>query len=1260
MLQGRERDRMNDEKFHIRKGSLSFSTESVNVTLQPGSAYDGSFTIYGPEGHAVNGFVTSSEPAVRLLTNEFSGACEAIAFSVNTEGWEADGSEIVEGEFCILSDNGEYRIPYRFTCRRELPASSLGPVKNLTHFTNLARTNWREAVELFYREDFHEVLREERRENPNSNPKEAAVRRPGLQTLYRALSARKGNEHNVEEFLIAAQQKRPAEFRADPGEISVDLMLLRDEKDRGLVYRPVRVRQNGWGYTRLSVSVSGDFLTADTHTLGADSFCDGAAAVTLAIDPLQLHGGRNYGCIVLTPAYGDAIRIPVTVSCGVQTALRTIHRRQQHEIICSMMQEYLLLRGKKLDSKTFAEHMGHLIRRLQDSDRSNPLTTLYKIHYLLTVHQEKDAVWELQALNRRLSGLEQELPEFSLAQFDLEDDLTYSYRMYLTALCAEAGSAGDLSGQDAGWSYGICRDVIRSISRKQRQNPDNFWIAWLLLYADSDRMLHPQETARALRRQYEAGSRSPILYMEYFQLLQNAAGLLHELGDFELQTLYFAARRGLVTEELLPQINYLSLRRKTFSKKLYRILTMCYREEMAKLQKRELLESICTLLIRGNMTDASCFVWYQRGVEAGLTITRLLDYYMMSLPEGYEGSLPQMVVRYYAYQNTLPWMQAACLYRVVSEHREEYGDFYDSYMQQMDRFTEEQLLQHRMSPDLIRLYQQYLSGRHVLTNEMAEAAVPIVFSRSVQTDSTGNALHVVVLYDHYLREQYAPLHGGTAYLPIYGDHNLVLLEDEQGDRYAASVPFTVTALMEYRRLTDILAPYETDNIGFDLYRTELGLDGAEGGREHPKEKTPWPVSAQNEGRYRLLVQLEEIPEDYKCRLRRLLLDYYAGQADTGRLSDLLQEVQPEGMPRRIRTQLIAEMAAAGLTKKAYAWLVRYGCKDIGGETLLRIVDGMLEETEGTGNEDLIHIAYAAFQKGSYHDRLLELIADCWDGRTEELALIRLALEGFGHQTGNLSSRMLTQLLFTGEYGEERRELILDALSFGADTEQMADVLAQSGHFYYVMGKEMSAEEFDLIGEFGRQGIPLLDICRIAWLKNRSEQSGEIADKALEITDLFLSDLLERRIVFPFFRQFIGILPALQAYADETLVEYRSPIGETPPGRVLYHYAMERGGVRDAYSAREMKEMYEGVYVAGFLLFFGEQMHYYITDDDAEKNIVESGTVGQDARNPSSGRDRFDAINEIAMLAAMGRDTEALSKLEQYSRKAHLVHRLFQG
>ena len=111
-------------------------------------------------------------------------------------------------------------------------------------------------------------------------------------------------------------------------------------------------------------------------------------------------------------------------------------------------------------------------------------------------------------------------------------------------------------------------------------------------------------------------------------------------------------------------------------------------------------------------------------------------------------------------------------------------------------------------------------------------------------------------------------------------------------------------------------------------------------------------------------------------------------------------------------------------------------------------------------------------------------------------------------------------------------------------------------------------------------------------------------------------------------------------------------------KIVYHYAMEKDGARQQYRARKMKEMYEGVYVTGFLLFFGEQLHYYITNDEEEKNVVESGTLGQDARIAEDEEDRFGMINRISMLTALGRDEEALDRIENYTHRAFLEKRMF--
>ena len=111
--------------------------------------------------------------------------------------------------------------------------------------------------------------------------------------------------------------------------------------------------------------------------------------------------------------------------------------------------------------------------------------------------------------------------------------------------------------------------------------------------------------------------------------------------------------------------------------------------------------------------------------------------------------------------------------------------------------------------------------------------------------------------------------------------------------------------------------------------------------------------------------------------------------------------------------------------------------------------------------------------------------------------------------------------------------------------------------------------------------------------------------------------------------------------------------------VVFHYAMDEDDKNVVFTSQVMKEMYEGIYVTGFLLFFGEQMHYFITDDPEEKNIVESGTAGQDVRVMDQSTQRFGMINSIAMNAALMKSREAYQALREYSRLSYLADTLFE-
>ena len=87
-------------------------------------------------------------------------------------------------------------------------------------------------------------------------------------------------------------------------------------------------------------------------------------------------------------------------------------------------------------------------------------------------------------------------------------------------------------------------------------------------------------------------------------------------------------------------------------------------------------------------------------------------------------------------------------------------------------------------------------------------------------------------------------------------------------------------------------------------------------------------------------------------------------------------------------------------------------------------------------------------------------------------------------------------------------------------------------------------------------------------------------------------------------------------------------------------------------------MVRGFYVSSFFLFYGEQVHYFITDDPEEKNIVESGTIGQDARIDLARTDRFAQIDAVSISAAQRDREKTLQLLGEYTKSEYLTDALF--
>ena len=189
-------------KYFYAERNLDFSTPRVELYLGAGESVEGSFTIFGSEERLLVGKISSTELRMQVITRDFSGTPYEASYRFDATGLSK--GDVIQGDFRIISNQGEYFLPFVVNIRLDHIASSLGDIRNLFHFANLAKTDWKEAVDLFYSDEFISIF---------------SGTEGQYESLYRGLSEIPGNEQNVEEFLIAINKKQPMNFLLDVKEI---------------------------------------------------------------------------------------------------------------------------------------------------------------------------------------------------------------------------------------------------------------------------------------------------------------------------------------------------------------------------------------------------------------------------------------------------------------------------------------------------------------------------------------------------------------------------------------------------------------------------------------------------------------------------------------------------------------------------------------------------------------------------------------------------------------------------------------------------------------------------------------------------------------------------------------------------------------------------------------------------------------------------------------------------------------------------------
>ena len=139
---------MTETERMITQRYLDFSCEKIAFTISPGEISEGVFEIHS-SNKAAKGIIISTDTRMRTSTGQFAG--EHCLISYAFDGTYLETGATVLGKFIVLSTVGEYVLPFEIRVECPKIEGTIGVVKDLFHFTNLAKLNWQEAVSIFYK-----------------------------------------------------------------------------------------------------------------------------------------------------------------------------------------------------------------------------------------------------------------------------------------------------------------------------------------------------------------------------------------------------------------------------------------------------------------------------------------------------------------------------------------------------------------------------------------------------------------------------------------------------------------------------------------------------------------------------------------------------------------------------------------------------------------------------------------------------------------------------------------------------------------------------------------------------------------------------------------------------------------------------------------------------------------------------------------------------------------------------------------------------
>lgn len=1014
---------------------------------------------------------------------------------------------------------------------------------------------------------------------------------------YEGFACARPSGQNMEEFLIGVNKKKPVSISVDKSE---EIFMASKEPQSGCF----TITKDNWGYTEIRLRTDCEFIKLSKPVLTHDDFIGKTYLYEYIIDASAMHAGRNFGRIYIDGVYQS---FTIDITAGVRDDDGSISgiavTKDIKECMVGIMELYTSFRLKRIVTGVWANETISILNHLHALMPDEHMYELMKAQAFIINRQRQEAKWILD--------------DFKHSNPDKKAPI-WGYYLYLMTLLEREPSYID--------------NMTHEVELIFYENPDSVLLFWVLLFLRNQYFDDNAGKLKDIKYWVLRGCSSPYLYIEAYYLISQDPYLIKELSVFELRILSWAVKKKALTKELAGAIFEAVDLAGGFDNRVYELLTAAY--EICP--EAEYVGIICSYLIKGHKNDTCFHKWFELGIENKLRLTGLYESYLITMDDRQISPVPKIIKMYFSYDNKLPYRKLAVLYNNIIAAKETEPEVYHKYRKAMGRFAMDQAQLRHIDDNLAVLYDDMLELGFI-NEELSAAFSDIIYTHKLIVFD--KRIVRAIIYQNEMKEpQIVPVTDQCAYFELFSNDYVILFEDSRGYRYVKSISYRLQRLMDAEKYLDRCISLSPDRPQYIVSHFKNIRDYSDFTKGDLKLFKPVFYS-------------ESFSDSYKAVMGYRILKYCQLHDYEDYVRPFLQSIDFDILQKDARKYLIDMLVSNRLYEKAYDMAMEYGIDMLAAASQVVLCENALK-VQHVDDDFMVQLAISAFKTGKYSDLVLKYLCENYTGPTDELINLWHAADKFSISSMKLDERILEQGIYTQIEPEKISDIFLEYYKRAGNDKLILAYISLVAHGYLHSGRCKADFIFDIIEKRFIGNRTLNDACQLALLKHFAEKT-DITQAELEIEDTLLKYYIYNNMYFDFFARLDYRLLKKYFIYDKAFLQYES----TPGTHVVLHYSRDEDG--EEFNSEDMVEMYDGIYVKAFVIFFGELIRYYITEEhDNSIEVKESNRLTCNNIPGNNDHSRYNLINEMIISDTLSDETTLKSNIDEYKRLDAATKQLF--